>query len=84
MNMPRCFDESIRQKLFQCNPVCAICGNKILTIDDCEVDHIIPFAKGGLTSIENAQLTHRTCNRMKSSNVEKCIDDVPFESEDDE
>ena len=84
MNMPRCFDESIRQKLFQCNPVCAICGNKILTIDDCEVDHIIPFAKGGLTSIENAQLTHRTCNRMKSSNVETCIDDVPFESEDDE
>ena len=71
MNMPRCFDESIRQKLFQCNPVCAICGNKILTIDDCEVDHIIPFAKGGLTSIENAQLTHRTCNRRKSAHAWK-------------
>ena len=84
MDMPRCFDESIRQKMFQCNPICAICGNKILTIEDCEVDHIIPFTKGGLTSIENAQLTHRTCNRMKSSNIETCIDDVSFELEEDE
>ena len=70
VDMPRCFDENIRQELFRRNPVCAICGNKILSIEDCKVDHAIPFSKGGLTSIENAQLTHRTCNRMKSNSIE--------------
>ncbi len=84
MDTPRCFDESIRQELFRRSPVCAICGNKILTIEDCEVDHIVPFAKGGLTSIENAQLTHRTCNRMKSDNIENIVDNVLFESEENE
>ena len=80
IDMPRTFDESIRQELFHRNPVCAICGNKILTIEDCEVDHIIPFSKGGPTSIENAQLTHRTCNRIKSDKI-KTLLDVSFESD---
>ena len=69
VNEPRCFDTSIRQKLFAENPICAICGNRILSIEDCEVDHIIPFSLGGSTSIENAQLTHRTCNRGKSNYI---------------
>lgn len=41
---PRYFDEGIRQELFSRNSVCAICGNQILSIDDCEVDHILPFS----------------------------------------
>ena len=45
---------------------CEICGNIILNIDDCEIDHIIPFAKGGKTELSNAQIVHRFCNREKS------------------
>lgn len=63
----RCFAPCIREELFLQKPICAICGNKILSLEDSEVDHIIPFSRGGATTIENAQLTHRTCNRMKSN-----------------
>lgn len=38
---------------------------EILSIDDCEIDHIIPYDRGGPTEIENAQLLHRWCNRSK-------------------
>ena len=81
MEEQRYFDEELRRELFKCNPVCAICGNRILAFEDCEVDHIIPFSKGGTTTIENAQLTHRTCNRMKNDSInvttiDSIIDDV--------
>lgn len=51
--------------------ICAICNQKILDFDDCEVDHIIPYSLGGQTSIENAQITHKICNRIKSNNVKE-------------
>ena len=35
--------------------------------EDLEFDHIIPHSKGGLTSIDNAQITHRKCNLKKGS-----------------
>lgn len=44
---------------------CAICNNKILSFDDCEVDHRTPWALGGRTDAANAQLTHTRCNRQK-------------------
>lgn len=67
----RKFDINIRQELFRQKPVCAICGNRILAFEDCEVDHIVPFSRGGATTIENAQLTHRTCNRSKSNRLDE-------------
>ena len=76
LNEPRCFDESIRRELFDRNPICAICGNRIISLDDCEVDHIIPFSKGGPTTIENAQLTHRTCNRSKGNKISEKYDEI--------
>lgn len=51
--------------------MCAICGNRILAFEDCEVDHIVPFSRGGATTIENAQLAHRTCNRSKSNRLDE-------------
>lgn len=52
------------------NYVCPICRQKILNIDDCEIDHIIPYSLGGKTEFENAQLVHMTCNRAKGNKVD--------------
>ena len=49
---------------------CSYCGNIILSIDDAEVDHIIPFSEGGATDISNAQLLHRHCNRVKNNTMD--------------
>jgi 5-methylcytosine-specific restriction endonuclease McrA len=40
----------------------------MLDINDTEIDHIKPYSKGGETTFENAQLTHRHCNRSKRDN----------------
>lgn len=44
---------------------CGICGESIESYEDCEVDHIIPHSHGGKTEPDNAQLTHKVCNREK-------------------
>jgi len=61
----RVFPFSIKEKLFNERPYCAISGQKILAIEDAEVDHITPYSKGGPTTLENAQLTLRYFNRAK-------------------
>ena len=43
---------------------CAKCGRP-LSWNDFTVDHIIAYAKGGKTSLTNAQLMHRDCNASK-------------------
>jgi 5-methylcytosine-specific restriction endonuclease McrA len=43
---------------------------KILKIEDSEVDHIIPYSKGGKTEINNAQLVLRYFNRAKKDKME--------------
>ena len=56
--------------------ICGICGkpvDKSLRYPDPmspTVDHIIPVAKhGDPISLDNLQLAHRYCNRMKSDNL---------------
>lgn len=63
----RIFPYSIKKTLFYENPTCRICGQQILEIDDAETDHILPFSEGGKTTIDNAQITHRYCNRQKNN-----------------
>lgn len=65
----RYFDKSIKEHLFYSGYKCSYCGNTILSIDDCEVDHIIPYSKGGSTTVENAQLLHRHCNKSKKDKI---------------
>lgn len=65
---PRIFPYTIKQTLFDRNPICALSGQRILNIEDAEVDHIIPYSKGGKTEIENAQLVIRYFNRAKRDN----------------
>ncbi|NVP17398.1 DUF262 domain-containing protein [Candidatus Gracilibacteria bacterium] len=65
----RIFPYNIKKSLFELDKTCKICGQQISSIDDSEVDHIIPFSKGGKTDINNAQLAHRYCNRQKNNNI---------------
>lgn len=65
----RIFPFEVKKKLFDSNPKCRICNQQILNIDDAEVDHIIPFSEGGKTTLENAQITHRYCNRRKKNQI---------------
>lgn len=62
---PRIFPYSIKKQLFDSDATCKICNQQILSIDDAEVDHIVPYAKGGKTTLDNGQLTHRYCNKVK-------------------
>jgi hypothetical protein len=66
----RTFSYKIKKELFDKNPICAISGQRILAIEDAEVDHIIPFSKGGKTEINNAQLVLRYFNRAKNNNTD--------------
>jgi hypothetical protein len=66
-NSKRTFDFKLKNDLYNQDPTCKICNQKIMMIEDAEVDHIVPFSKGGETVLENAQLTHRFCNRTKSN-----------------
>ncbi len=63
---PRCFTRSIKEQLFQANPVCAICNQQISEVDDAAVDHVEQYWLGGKTIESNARLTHRYCNWARS------------------
>ena len=78
----RYFSSEIKSKLYYPGYICKYCGNRILSIDDCEVDHIIPFDQGGPTEIENAQLLHKSCNRSKGNHIEVDLD-IEDDSQDD-
>lgn len=64
-NDRRLYTYEEKKALFDSNPICALCKNKISFIDDAHVDHIERYSEGGKTKIKNAQLTHRYCNLRK-------------------
>jgi 5-methylcytosine-specific restriction endonuclease McrA len=66
---PRMFSYELKKNLFDANPTCSICNQKLYDIDDCEVDHIEQYWKGGKTIPENARLTHRYCNRQRGKGI---------------
>jgi len=63
---PRCFSLKLKQELYDKDPTCAICGQRIQNIDDAAIDHIEQYWTGGKTIPENARLTHRYCNWARS------------------
>ncbi len=65
----RNFSYLVKEELFHEKPYCAISGQRILVIEDAEVDHIIPYAKGGQTQKQNAQLVLRYFNRSKQDKL---------------
>lgn len=66
---PRCFSYALKKQLFEDDSTCAICGNRILNIDDAAVDHIEQYWTGGKTIPANARLAHRFCNSSRSPHV---------------
>ena len=44
---------------------CVYCGST----ENLQIDHIIPFSKGGATCIENLQILCQKCNAKKSNNI---------------
>lgn len=70
----RFFEESLKQRFWrQYNRVCQICKKKISNYKDATLDHKKPWAKGGKTEENNAQLAHRKCNQKKRDEFEKFI-----------
>lgn len=63
---PRCFSYQLKSEMFKANPICGICNQAIVGIDDAAVDHIEQYGHGGKTIPENARLTHRYCNAARS------------------
>ncbi len=47
------------------NHQCAYTGRSLILQHNCELDHIIPIAKGGPHHISNLQWVHRDVNKMK-------------------
>ena len=47
---------------------CAIC-QKTFDIKDMHADHVIPWSRGGKTTLDNGQMLCTTCNLKKSNNL---------------
>lgn len=68
--------EKAKKIIYGSQSVCAICGRPV-DFDrkfpdpwSATLDHIIPIAKGGdPAAIDNLQLAHLQCNRIKSSRI---------------
>lgn len=58
----RSFSYTWKRQLFDSNPTCEICDQRILTIDDAHVHHVKHYWRGGATLPANSALTHRYCN----------------------
>ena len=68
--------ERNRKKILATQEICAICGRRVdktLPYPDpwsATIDHIIPVARGGHPSaLDNMQLAHLRCNRLKSDKL---------------
>lgn len=55
------------------NHVCQECYSYVRDTD-VEFDHIIPYSKGGPTSVDNIRLLCRSCNRKKSNALYELIE----------
>jgi hypothetical protein len=62
----RAFDDKMKQKAYaKQKGICRTC-KKHFEFDDMEADHILPWSKGGKTTLENCQMLCKMDNRTKS------------------
>ncbi len=66
-NLARVFTAQQKRELFlQSGGKCKLCLKEV-ALTEFEADHIIPFSKGGETTLENGQCLCRSCNRRKGA-----------------
>lgn len=58
--------------------ICQDC-NKPVADNEVEFDHIIPFSKGGRSTVENLRLVHKNCNRKKRACLRELLSENPIE-----
>ncbi len=61
----RLFSRSLKEEMFNQDPTCAICDQRIKLINDAALDHDRHYWRGGKTVPSNARLTHRLCNNTR-------------------
>jgi len=54
------------------NQICQVCHQHVRD-DEIEFDHIIPYSKGGPTTVGNIRLLCRSCNRKKSNSLNELL-----------
>ena len=64
-DIKRTFSRQLKKEMFDSDPTCKLCGNRIALIDDAVIDHNERYWLGGATIPENANLAHRICNLKK-------------------
>ena len=52
---------------------CELCGKQIFSIGECHFYHIVPYAKGGTSTLDNCQILCVECNLKKSDKELKDI-----------
>jgi len=57
------------QLLVEANYACQECGARMEDGATLEIDHIVPFSKGGTDDYVNLQILCATCNRKKSASL---------------
>lgn len=50
---------------------CGICGKKLIDRYDVEIDHIVNLRLNGSNDLDNLQLTHKSCHRVKDAEIKK-------------
>lgn len=58
--------------------ICQEC-NEPVKDNEVEFDHIIPFSRGGRSTVENIRLIHKSCNRKKSASLDAILHESPIE-----
>jgi len=70
----RFFDEDLKKEFWSKYPhQCQICTKEIHSFKDATLDHKTPWAKGGKTIKNNAQLAHKKCNQTKRDKHEEFV-----------
>ena len=59
-------------------PVCNSCDTVARSLDELELEHVIPESKGGPSRLSNYQLMCRSCNQKKDNNMPAAMDQSAF------
>src|SRR5437667_12853822 len=56
--------------LYAKSTICQLCKHPIINYEEASLDHIYPRSRGGMTTTDNLQLAHKSCNVRKRNHIE--------------